>query len=90
MQKFLWAQKQSNLRDFLNHDENKSKVNFKSKSWNQKNKNMTSEKQKFNKILLQKLYIYIMKLSKENVPKNGVEHTKCNEKFYFYLYLLSI
>jgi len=62
---FLWAQKQLNLWDFLNHDENKSKVNSKSKSWNQKNK-------KFNKILLQKQNKNIMKLSKENVPKNGV------------------
>ncbi len=50
---------------------------------------MTSEKQKFNRILLQKQNKNIMKLSKENVPKNGVEHTKCNEKIYFYLYLLN-
>jgi hypothetical protein len=50
---------------------------------------MKPKKQKFNKILLQKQNKNIMKLSKENVPKNGVEHTKCNENFYFYLYLLS-
>jgi hypothetical protein len=50
---------------------------------------MKPKKQKFNKILLQKQNKNIMKLSKENVPKHGVEHIKCNEKFYFYLYLLS-
>ncbi len=73
-----WAWKQSNLQDFLNQNENKGKLIFKSKSWNKtnKNKHMTHVKQKSNKILLQKRNKNKTKLWKKNILKINVEQTK--------------
>jgi len=71
--------------NFSTQNENKDKPNHKFKSWNKKNKNknMTYAKQESTKILLQRRNK--TRSWQENVPKIGVEQTKGNEEFYFYL-----
>ncbi len=68
-------------------NDNKDKPNYKLKSWNEKNKNKnkntTYAKQKYNKILLERRNR--TRSWQENVPKIGVEQTKGNGEFYFYL-----
>jgi hypothetical protein len=73
---------------FFIQNKNKSKPNPKFKSWNKENKNMTCAKQESNKILLQRRNK--TRLWQEIVLNTGVEHTKGNEEFYLYLYLLGI
>ncbi len=53
-----------------------------------KNKDMTSVKQESNKIWLQGRNKNRLRLQQKNVPKTGVEQTKGNGDFYFYLYPL--
>jgi len=66
---------------FPNQDENTGKLNSKSKFWNKKNKNknMTSARQKSNKILLQEWNKNKTKFWQRNVPKTTVKQTKSNK-----------
>jgi hypothetical protein len=84
------ARKQPSLQDFLNQDKNNGMFHPKSKSWNKKkkNKNMTSAKQKFNRILLQKRNKNITRFWQGNLPKIGVEYIKGNGESYLSLHLL--
>ncbi len=49
---------------------------------------MTHAKQESNEILLQGRNLKKTRLWQKNVPKINVEHIKCNEEFYHYLYPL--